>query len=44
MPHSVSRVGQIPYTYAVYDRVLGDFPANNSVYTPYIYGFGQPKL
>jgi len=26
----------------VYDRIFGDFPAINTVYTPYIYGSGQP--
>ena len=26
----------------VYDRIFGDFPAKNTVYTPYIYGSGQP--
>jgi hypothetical protein len=31
-----------PYIYTVYDRILGDFPAMNTVYTPYIYGSGQP--
>ena len=23
-----------PYVYTVYDRILGDFPAKNTVYTP----------
>ena len=23
-------------------RIFGDFPAKNTVYTPYIYGYGQP--
>jgi hypothetical protein len=38
------RVGQnrIYTLYTVYDRILGDFPAKNTVYTPYIYGPGQP--
>jgi len=31
-----------PYIYTVYDRIYGDFPAKNTVYTPYIYGSGQP--
>jgi hypothetical protein len=31
-----------PYKYTVNDRILGDFPAQNTVYTPYICGFGQP--
>jgi hypothetical protein len=26
----------------VYDRVFGDFPAKNTVYTPYKYGSGHP--
>jgi len=30
--------------YTVYDRIFGDFPAKNTVYTPYIYGSGQPYL
>ena len=30
------------YIYNVYDRILDDFPAKNTVYTPYIYGSGQP--
>jgi hypothetical protein len=33
-----------PYMYSVYDRIFGDFPAKNTVYTPYIYGSGQPYL
>jgi hypothetical protein len=31
-----------PYIYTVYDRIFGDVPANNTVYTPYVYGSGQP--
>ena len=31
-----------PYTHTVYDRVFGDFPAKNTVYTTYMYGSGQP--
>jgi hypothetical protein len=31
-----------PYIYTVYDRVFGDFPARNTIYTPYMYGSGQP--
>jgi len=39
----IFRVGQPkPYIYTVYDRIFGDFPAKNTVYTPYIYGSGQP--
>jgi hypothetical protein len=26
-----------PYLYTVYDRIFGIFPAENTVYTPYIY-------
>ena len=29
---------------SVYDRIVGDFPAKNTVYTPYIYGSGQPYI
>jgi len=25
-----------PYKCAVYDRIFGDFPAQNTVYTPYM--------
>jgi len=25
-------------------RIFGDFPAKNTVYTPYIYGSGQPYI
>ena len=31
-----------PYMYIIYDRIFDDFPAKNTVYTPYIYGSGQP--
>ena len=31
-----------PYIYTVYDRIFDDFPAKNTVYTPYIYRSGQP--
>jgi hypothetical protein len=27
---------------SVYDHIFCNFPANNTVYTPYIYGSGQP--
>ena len=30
------------YDFTVHDRILGDFPAKNTVYTLYIYGCGQP--
>ena len=33
-----------PYIYTVYDCIFGGFPAKNTVYTPYIYGFGQPYV
>ena len=33
-----------PYIYTVYDRIYGEFPAKSTVYTPYIYGSGQPYL
>jgi hypothetical protein len=28
---------KIPYIYTVYGRILGDFPAKNTVHTPYIH-------
>ena len=28
----------------VYDRIFGDFPAKNTVYTPYLYGSGKPYI
>jgi hypothetical protein len=31
-----------PFIYTVYDRIFGYFPATNTVYTPYMYGSGQP--
>ena len=42
----VIRVGQnrIYNIYTVYDRIYGNFPAKNTVYTLYIYGSGQPYL
>ena len=33
-----------PHIYTAYDRILGDFPAKNTVDTPDIYGSGQPLL
>jgi len=30
--------------HTVYDRIFGGFPAKNTVYTPYIYGSGQPYV
>ena len=33
-----------PYIYTVYDRIFWELPANNNVFTPYIYGSGQPYL
>ena len=41
------RVGQnriYVYTYTVFDRISGDFPAKNTVCTPYVYGSGQPYI
>jgi hypothetical protein len=38
-----SRVGH-NRIYAPYMTVFGDFPADNIVYTPHIYGSGQPYL
>ena len=32
------------YIYTVYARIFGDIPANNTVYTPYINGSGQPYI
>jgi hypothetical protein len=32
------------YVYTVYDRIFGDFPAKNTVHTPYIHGSGQPYV
>ena len=40
---NITRVGQ-NHKYTVYDRVWGEFPAKNTVYTPYIYNSGQPWL
>jgi len=37
-----SRDGQEPFIYSVYDRIFGDFPAQNYIYTPYKCGSGQP--
>ena len=31
-----------PYVCTVFGRTFGYFPAKNTVYTPYIQGFGQP--
>jgi hypothetical protein len=28
--------------YTLHDRIFGDLPAKNTVYTPYIHGSGQP--
>jgi len=32
------------YKHTVYDRIFGDFPAKNTVYTPFIYGSSQPYM
>ena len=37
----ITRVG---YIYTVHDRIYGDFPAENTVYTPFTYGSGQPYM
>ena len=45
--HSTSYVlgmARTVYICTVYDRVISDFPAKNTVYTPYIHGSGQPYL
>jgi len=44
--HRVCRVGQhhIYTPYIIYDRVFGDLPANNTVYTPYTYDSDQPYV
>jgi len=44
MPCFVCRVGQNRIHNTIYDCIFGDFPAKNTVYTPYIYGSGQPYL
>jgi len=31
-----------PYIYTVYDPIFGVFPAKSTVYTPCVYGSGQP--
>jgi hypothetical protein len=38
----IYRLARLVYIYTVYDRIFGEFPAQNTVYTPYIYGSGQP--
>ena len=45
--HSTSYVlgmARTVYICTVYDRVISDFPAKNTVYTPYIHGSGQPYI
>ena len=32
------------YMLTVYDRIFGDFPVKITVYTPFIYGSGQPCI
>ena len=34
--HMVISLPKIPYIYTVYDRMFGDFPAKNTIYTPYM--------
>jgi len=43
-PNAATKVGltRTVYIYTVYDRIYGEFPAKNTVYTPCIYGSGQP--
>ena len=33
-----------PYIRTVHDRIFDDSPAKETVYTPYIYGSGQPYV
>ena len=40
----IHRVGQNRIYAPYYDRIFGGFPAKCTVYTPYMYGFGQPYL
>ena len=42
VPYIYTVYDRIPYIYTAYDRTYGEFPAKNTVYTPYIYGSGQP--
>jgi len=37
-------LARIIYIYTVYDRIFGEFPAKNTIYTTYLYGSGQPYL
>ena len=39
----MTTVGQnCVYIYTIYDRIFGDFPAKNTIYTPYVYGLANP--
>jgi hypothetical protein len=40
--HKMNQGWPEPYICTVYDRIFGDFQAKNTVYTPYLYGSGQP--
>jgi hypothetical protein len=40
-PHDVGLASTV-YTHTIHDRVFGNFPAENTVYTPHIHGFGHP--
>jgi hypothetical protein len=42
--HYICRVGLNPYICTVYDRIVGDFPAQNTVCTPLLYGSGRPYI
>jgi len=35
-------LAKIVHIFTIYDHKSGDFPAKNTVYTPYLYGSGQP--
>jgi hypothetical protein len=45
--HSSSKhigLARTVYIYTIYDRIFDDFPAENTVYTPYIYmALANPK-
>jgi hypothetical protein len=45
--HSSSKhigLARTVYIYTIYDRIFDDFPAENTVYTPYIYIWLWPTL
>jgi hypothetical protein len=39
---SIEGLAKTVYIYTVYDHMFGEFSAKNAVFTPYIYGSGQP--